>query len=54
MLGVSQVRIANFGLSGKFSDITRNISHKIQYSMAPEKLNNDTEKKKAYDSRCEI
>jgi hypothetical protein len=29
-LGVSQVRIANFGLCGKFSDITRNVSHSLE------------------------
>ncbi|GBC04289.1 hypothetical protein RclHR1_00560016 [Rhizophagus clarus] len=60
-----KVKIANFGLSRKFSDITRNISNNLENIryMAPEKLavendesnNNDTQKKKVrYDSRCEI
>ena len=64
-----KVKIANFGLSKKFSEFTRNISHNIENVryMAPEKLlieeddNNamqgdrDTKRKKVpYDSKCEI
>ncbi|GBC04294.1 hypothetical protein RclHR1_00560021 [Rhizophagus clarus] len=60
-----KVRIANFGLSKKFSDITRNISHNLENIryMAPEKLlldnnengNSDNKKKKVpYDAKCEI
>ncbi|PKC60139.1 kinase-like protein [Rhizophagus irregularis] len=63
-----KVKIANFGLSKKFSEFTRNISHNIENVryMAPEKLliedesnnsqvNNDIKRKKVpYDSKCEI
>ncbi|CAB4414894.1 unnamed protein product [Rhizophagus irregularis] len=60
-----KVKIANFGLSKKFSDITRNITHNLENIryMAPEKLvldnnennNNDNKKKEVpYDSKCEI
>ncbi|CAI2167819.1 12882_t:CDS:2 [Funneliformis geosporum] len=59
-----KVRIANFGLSKKFSDITRNISHNLENIryMAPEKLlldneenNNDFKKKSvSYDAKCEV
>uniref|UniRef100_U9T2K9 Protein kinase domain-containing protein n=1 Tax=Rhizophagus irregularis (strain DAOM 181602 / DAOM 197198 / MUCL 43194) TaxID=747089 RepID=U9T2K9_RHIID len=60
-----KVKIANFGLSKKFSDITRNITHNLENIryMAPEKLlldnnennNNDNKKKKVpYDPKCEI
>ena len=63
--GNNKVRIANFGLSRKFSDITRNISHNLENIryMAPEKLLLDNEedncsvpkvKKVPYDARCEI
>jgi len=56
-----KVKIANFGLSRKFSEITRNVSldlENIRY-LAPEKLlydrENDDEKKKiSYDAKCEI
>ena len=52
----NKIRITNFGLSKRFSDLTRNISPSIENVryMAPEKLNNDASKKKAYDSKCEI
>ncbi|CAB4474333.1 uncharacterized protein OCT59_006882 [Rhizophagus irregularis] len=61
-----KVKIANFGLSKKFSDITRNITHNLENIryMAPEKLlldndddrnNHNVKKKKVpYDSKCEI
>ncbi|CAI2164743.1 7887_t:CDS:2 [Funneliformis geosporum] len=57
-----KVRIANFGLSKKFSDATRSISHNLENIryMAPEKLlydknNKDNKTKKVdYDTRCEI
>ena len=55
-----KVRIANFGLSKKFSDITRNITHNLENIryMAPEKLlteeNGIKKKKVPYDSNCEI
>ncbi|RIA81299.1 kinase-like domain-containing protein [Glomus cerebriforme] len=55
-----KVKIANFGLSRKFSDITRNILQSLENIryMAPEKLlinSSDTKKKKvSYDDRCEI
>ncbi|RIA81537.1 kinase-like domain-containing protein [Glomus cerebriforme] len=52
-----KVRIANFGLSKKFSDITRNISQNLENIryMAPEKLLLDNDDiKKGYDSKCEI
>ncbi|PKB98603.1 kinase-like protein [Rhizophagus irregularis] len=63
--GNHKVKIANFGLSRKFSDITRNILQNLENIryMAPEKLavendennNNDAQKKKVpYDSKCEI
>ncbi|CAG8662836.1 10428_t:CDS:2 [Rhizophagus irregularis] len=40
--GNNKVKLANFGLSRKFSDITRNISHNLENVryMAPEKLEN--------------
>ncbi|CAB4388340.1 unnamed protein product [Rhizophagus irregularis] len=63
--GKHKVKMANFGLSRKFSDITRNILQNLENIryMAPEKLavendnnnNNDAQKKKVpYDSKCEI
>ncbi|PKY48034.1 kinase-like protein [Rhizophagus irregularis] len=59
--GHNKVKIANFGLSRKFSDITRNILQNLENIryMAPEKLlitnNGDTKKRKiSYDSKCEI
>ncbi|CAB5215438.1 unnamed protein product [Rhizophagus irregularis] len=63
--GKHKVKIANFGSSRKFSDITRNILQNLENIryMAPEKLgvendnnnNNDAQKKKVpYDSKCEI
>jgi hypothetical protein len=56
----NKIRIANFGLSKRFSDITRNISHNLENIryMAPEKSlteENGVKKKKVpYDTRCEI
>ncbi|GBB84820.1 hypothetical protein RclHR1_01140009 [Rhizophagus clarus] len=58
--GNNKVRLANFGLSRQFSDITRNISHNLENVryMAPEKLlteENGVKKKKIpYDTKCEI
>src|SRR5438874_7493688 len=57
-----KVKIANFGLSKKFSDITRNILHNLENIryLAPEKLlldndeNSNGKKKVPYDSKCEI
>ncbi|CAB4423355.1 unnamed protein product [Rhizophagus irregularis] len=51
-----KVRIANFGLSRKFSDATRSVaqdSENVRY-MAPEKLLLSENEKKKYDSECEI
>ncbi|RGB36213.1 kinase-like domain-containing protein [Rhizophagus diaphanus] len=58
--GNNKVKLANFGLSSKFSDITRNISHNLENVryMAPEKLlteeNGEKKKKVIYDTKCEI
>ncbi|RIA79931.1 kinase-like domain-containing protein [Glomus cerebriforme] len=58
--GNNKIRIANFGLSRKFSEITRNISHNLENVryMAPEKLltedNGIRKKKVPYDTKCEI
>ncbi|CAG8667931.1 11399_t:CDS:10, partial [Funneliformis mosseae] len=59
-----KVRIANFGLSKRLSDITRSISHNLENIryMAPEKLfldnevnNSDNIKKSiSYDAKCEV
>ncbi|CAG8582709.1 9613_t:CDS:2 [Rhizophagus irregularis] len=51
-----KVRIANFGLSRKFSDATRSVaqdSENVRY-MAPEKLLLSKNEKRKYDSKCEI
>ncbi|GBB94920.1 hypothetical protein RclHR1_02440014 [Rhizophagus clarus] len=51
-----KVKIANFGLSRKFSDVTRSVSHdseNVRY-MAPEKLLLGKDEKRKYDIKCEI